>query len=270
MISIIIPSYKPQDYIWECLNSIRNQTFPKENFELILVLNGCKEPYYTKIQEYISNNFVGYNVNFIYTDVGGVSNARNIALDAANGEYITFIDDDDYISPKYLEELYYVASPNTVSMCYPYAFNDGEPNVQLLYSLTTVYEEYHTKLKCKLSSKVRKYFSGPCMKLIHRSIIANMRFERFLSVGEDTLFMFMISKNIEMVSFARPEAIYYRRNRRASAINKKRSKLFYVKTNAFQIGQYVKAFISAPFSYNFIFFISRIVAAIKSMILKIF
>lgn len=269
MISIIIPTYKPQDYIWECLDSIKKQTFPKERFELILVLNGDKEPYYSKIQEYISNNLVGYNVNFMYTDIGGVSNARNIALDVATGEYITFIDDDDYISPKYLEELYQSASSDTVSLCYPYAFNDGEPEVQLQYSLTNVYDECHAIAKHKLSSKVRKYFSGPCMKLIHCDVIANMRFEKFLSVGEDTLFMFVISKNIEKVSFAKSDAVYYRRNRRTSAINKERSKSFYVKTNVFQIVQYVKAFIRAPFSYNFWFFVSRIVAAIKSMFLKI-
>ena len=105
-VSVIIPTYKPQAYIWECLDSIKNQTFPKEDFEVILVLNGCNEPYYSQIKEYIDNNLVDYNVNFIQTDQGGVSNARNIALDAAKGEYVTFIDDDDYISPKYLEELY--------------------------------------------------------------------------------------------------------------------------------------------------------------------
>ena len=100
-ISVIIPTYKPGAYIWECLDSLRNQTLPKEDFELILVLNGCKDPYYSQIQEYIDKNLIGNNVNFIQTDTGGVSNARNIALDVAKGEYITFIDDDDYISASF-------------------------------------------------------------------------------------------------------------------------------------------------------------------------
>lgn len=80
-ISVIIPTYKPQSYIWECLDSLKNQTFAKERFEIILVLNGCREPYYSQIHAYIENNLHGYNVNFIQTDQGGVSNARNIALD---------------------------------------------------------------------------------------------------------------------------------------------------------------------------------------------
>ena len=51
-ISVIIPSYKPQEYLWQCLDSLCSQTFPKEDFELILVLNGCKEPYYEQIKAY--------------------------------------------------------------------------------------------------------------------------------------------------------------------------------------------------------------------------
>ena len=53
-ISVIVPSYKPQSYIWECLNSIYNQTFPKTEYELVLVLNGCNEPYNTKIKDWLS------------------------------------------------------------------------------------------------------------------------------------------------------------------------------------------------------------------------
>ena len=124
-ISVIIPTYKPQDYLWECLNSLVAQTFPKEDFEVILVLNGCCEPWKSNIQQYIDARMQGMNVNYIQTDEGGVSNARNIALDFAKGDYVTFIDDDDLISPTYLEELYEKAAPDTVSLCYPYAFNDG-------------------------------------------------------------------------------------------------------------------------------------------------
>ena len=113
-ISVIIPSYKPQSYILECLDSICGQTFPKSDFEVILVLNGCKEPYDGQLREYISNH-PEVQWNFIQTDEGGVSNARNLGLDAAKGEYITFVDDDDYVSGVYLEELYNKAERNTIS-----------------------------------------------------------------------------------------------------------------------------------------------------------
>ena len=70
-ISVIIPSYKPQDYLWQCLDSICNQTFPKQDYEVILVLNGCNEPYNSQIKQYIGKHpDVGWN--YIQTDNPGV------------------------------------------------------------------------------------------------------------------------------------------------------------------------------------------------------
>lgn len=262
-ISVVIPSYKPQAYIWECLDSIRNQTFPKKDFELILVLNGCDEPYYSQIKEYITQNLDGFNVNFIQTNVGGVSNARNIALDIAKGEYVAFIDDDDYISPKYLEELYKAASPDTISLCYPYAFNDGEPEVQLQYSITKVYNECHTRAKLRLSSKARKYFSGPCMKLIPMSFIQDRRFDVRFKNGEDSLFMFLISDKIKNLSFTSKDAIYYRRYREGSAISLHHKKKQISKVVIRLIWAYSKIYLKAICDYNFLFYTTRILGAIK-------
>lgn len=260
-VSIIIPTYKPQDYIWECLDSIRNQTFSNDDFEVILVLNGCKEPYYSQIQEYIDKHFAGYNVNFIQTDQGGVSNARNIALDVAKGEYITFIDDDDYISPKYLEELYRAATPNTVSLCYPYAFNDGKPEIQLPFSITDVYDTYHLRTDIRLSSKVRKYFSGPWMKLIPKSFIQGRIFDVRFKNGEDSLFMFSISDKINKLSFTSREAIYYRRYRDGSAMMNNRTKKERAINTLNGIREYITIYRNGK--YNFLFFVTRLLAEVK-------
>lgn len=100
-ITVIVPTYKPQSYLWECLDSIYNQTFSKSDYELILVLNGCNEPYNSQIKDWLSEH-KDLQVQFIQTDQGGVSNARNIAIDNARGEYVTFIDDDVFfLSCKY-------------------------------------------------------------------------------------------------------------------------------------------------------------------------
>ena len=139
-ISVIVPTYKPKEYLWECLDSLVAQTLSGSEWELLLVLNGCCEPWRTQIEQYIGSKMQGMNVVFVQTDTPGVSNARNIALDRARGEYITFIDDDDYVSPQYLEELLKAATPDTVSLCYPYAFDDGHPEVQRKYSITDAYE----------------------------------------------------------------------------------------------------------------------------------
>ena len=98
-ISVIIPTYKPQDYFWECLDSLAAQTLEPERFEVTVVLNGCNEPYKSLIQEHISSGMQHLNVRLVQTDTPGVSNARNMGIDMANGTYLTFIDDDDYVSP---------------------------------------------------------------------------------------------------------------------------------------------------------------------------
>ena len=188
-ISVIIPTYKPQNYLWECLESLVAQTFPKEDFELILVLNGCTEPYKSAIENYIAEKMCGMNVNFIHTAIGGVSNARNLALNQVKGEFVTFIDDDDFVSPRYLELLYEKADAETISLCYPYAFNDADSK-QIHYSITDAYDLLNVYGKQRYLN-ARKFFSGPWMKLIPNSFINDRRFDDRFVNGEDSLFMFL-------------------------------------------------------------------------------
>ncbi len=261
-ISVIIPTYKPQGYIWECLDSLVAQTFPKDDFEVVLVLNGCKEPYDEDIRAYLARHSE-LNVNFIQTNQGGVSNARNIALDVAKGEYITFIDDDDYVSPSYLEELYAKSSPNTIGLCYPYAFNDGEPEKQLSYPLTSVFEKL-SPIGIQKYPRSRKYFSGPCMKLIPMSFIQGRRFDIRFKNGEDNLYMFLISDKFKFIDYTSKNAIYFRRYRKGSAMTKTRSIKDRLQNPCHLIREYFRIYRFGQ--YNFSFFITRVLAEIKSII----
>lgn len=262
-ISVIIPTYKPGEYIWECLESLVNQTFPKKDFEVLLVLNGCNEPYKGQIKAFVSSKMRGMNVVFIQTDTPGVSNARNMALDVAKGDFVTFIDDDDYVSAEFLEGLYESADEDTVSLCYPYAFHDGKPDVQLKYGITEAYELCAIHGCRGLSSTDRKFFSGPCMKLINMSFIHGRRFDVHFRNGEDSLFMFLISDKIKKLALAPRTAVYYRRYRRDSAVTRKRS-FRNIFINALRMDwEYIKVWISRPCSYNFIFFATRIIASFK-------
>ena len=265
-ISVIIPTYKPRDYLWECLDSLVAQTFPKMDFEVILVLNGCTEPYKSAIERYIAEKMNSMNINFIYTETGGVSNARNLALDEVKGEFITFIDDDDFVSPLFLEQLYDKADSETISLCYPYAFNDGKIDVAIPYSIRTVYEELSSKTNIKITSKLRKYFSGPCMKLIPMSFIQERRFDVRFKNGEDSLFMFLISDKFKKFAFTNKNAIYYRRYREGSAVTTKRRKLDIIKNGVAQMCILFKYFITNPFKYNWIFFSTRLLASIHGII----
>lgn len=198
--------------------------------------------------------------------MGGVSNARNLALDVAVGEYITFLDDDDYVSSCYLEGLLGVASADTISLCYPLSFEDGTSVYNPFY-ITNDFLPSYINRQCHWY-KARRYFNGPVYKLIHRKIIDNRRFDSRFTHGEDSLFMFHISNKFKWVSFASQNAVYYRRFRVGSAMTTKRSflnklynewKLFCVKT---------AIIIKNPIGYSFKFYIRSIVSGVVSIIIK--
>ena len=143
-VSIIIPTFKPKEYLYECLDSLRNQTFDKHDFEVILILNGPSIPYEQKILDY-KDKHKELQLIYLYTEVTGVSNARNLGIDVARGAFLGFIDDDDYVSNTYIEELYYQSDKTTIGLSYPYAFKDGESNIQLRYGITDDYNRYAPK-----------------------------------------------------------------------------------------------------------------------------
>lgn len=265
-ISVIIPTYKPQDYIWKCLDSLTKQTFHNRSIEIIIVLNGCCEPWKTELESYISANMSSLNVKFVQIDQGGVSNARNLAIEMAEGEYVTFIDDDDYVSPRYLEGLYELASEDTVSLCYPFAFNDTEPEKQLSnYKMTIQYGQVYCDAKLPYQ-KARKFFSGPCMKLIPRSIIADRRFDVNFKNGEDSLFMFLISDKFKYVRFAQQDVCYYRRMRANSAYTRKRSiKAKFINACSL-IASFSKIYFKRMRHYNFTFYFTRVLGACRSVL----
>lgn len=250
-VSVIIPTYRPKEYIWDCLNSLCNQDFPKADYEVLLILNGCKDPYYQQIEKYIQSNKT--NIVLIQTDEGGVSNARNIALDIAKGEYITFVDDDDMLSSSFLSQLYADADKKIVPLCYPFAFEDSLDK-QAKYSITDCYERLSSgRIYGKL--KARPYFRGPWMKLIHRDIIGNRRFDVNLSNGEDSLFMYLISDKIKYVRTSPRNAIYYRRFREGSAMSRERSRISIIKNSCYIFKEELKIYISNPRDYSFLYLV---------------
>lgn len=264
-ISVIIPTYKPQDYLWQCLDSLYRQSFSKADYEVILVLNGCHEPWFSDIQKFIADHMQGVCVNFLHTNEPGVSNARNLALDYAKGEYITFIDDDDYVSVDYLSELYTIATRNTIALAYPYVFDDGKEGIQKNHSITNVYNKLCT---CRASHyfKAKEYFSGPWMKLIPQAMINSRRFDKKLHNGEDSVFLFQISDKYGLVATASKKAVYYRRYRKDSAVTRKHRRMYVIKNSFYMIWCYVKCYVARPYKYNFLFFITRIMGALRVMI----
>jgi glycosyltransferase involved in cell wall biosynthesis len=264
-ISVIIPSFKPDKYIEQCLTSLAVQTIPKDSFEVIVILNGCDEPWKSNLSQLLDSLHSKYDLCgiLLHSDWGNVSNARNMGLDRAKGEYICFIDDDDYVSPSFLEKLLSKANEKTVALCHPVAFRDNDNNI-VRYVNT---DEY---LRCKPGGlqrfyKAKKFFQGPWMKLIHRDIIGNRQFDTRFTNGEDSMFMFLISDRIKWVDFTDDDAIYYRRIRNDGAhysLNgRKRCKSAWNKLRMF-----TKYYFSAPWRYNLWFYITRLMACVKTAI----
>jgi len=99
-ISVIVPVYKVEQYIHRCIDSILSQSFT--DFELILVDDGSPDNCGKICDEYAQKDS---RIRVFHKSNGGVSSARNLGLDNAKGEWIAFIDSDDFVENEYLEEL---------------------------------------------------------------------------------------------------------------------------------------------------------------------
>lgn len=259
-VSVIIPTYKPKEYIYECLESLKDQTLDKELFEVLLVLNGEKEPYFEKIKKWIVENGLK-NFKLFYSEIAGVSNARNMALDLSKGNYITFIDDDDYVDNNYLEELFsFNKKLNSNSMVVTdYIYFDDESN-KILSKKTYSF-------KGNTLFDTRKVFSGACVKMIHRDIISEIRFNPKYKNGEDTLFMLEISKNIKKVEKVKKETLYWRRVRKDSAHFRKKNKKEVLKNSFFLAKDFFKFLFIKEYDKKFVFI--QILSIFKGTIVQL-
>lgn len=259
-ISVIIPTYKPNYYIWKCLDSAKEQTLNKELFEVLIILNGEKEPYYKKILNYIEENRLK-NFKLLYTEERGVSNARNLGLEICKGEYIAFIDDDDYLSKNYLEGLLEQAEKETLVVSNGTYFED-ETNIEREKPW-----KYIEELNSDSILKNRKYFSVVWAKLIPLNIIKKIKFKKELANGEDSLFMVEISKNIKKIKSSSKTSIYFRRLRKNSANFKKRDRKEIFSSFYIQIFYLMK--LLKDKKYNKIFILIKCLATLKSLIVAI-
>lgn len=261
-ISVIVPSYRPQSYLWECLDSLGKQTFDPQNFEIIIILNGCCEPYASEIEAYIAAHLSKNIVRFVQTDRPGVSNARNVGLDLAQGKFIGFIDDDDYVSPTYLQELYDIAVTGIVPVSNIIAFKEGETRCQSYY-LTDLFRKNMDKGPRSVIT-LRSYMSIPVCKIIPRETIGIRRFDVRFKNGEDGLFMFAVSDKIGQLCCTSPNAVYYRRYRPGSAVMKPRTKRDRFENCLCLIRAYSCIFFSGH--YSFLFYCTRVLAELKSIV----
>lgn len=174
-LSIIVPVYNVEAYLPRCVDSILAQTFT--DFELILVDDGSPDGCPAICDEYAKKD---RRIRVIHKANGGLSDARNAALDIARGEYIGFVDSDDFIHPQMYEILYKVCIKERadIAQCNYAEFEDNLPRAEIVDAdsiVTKVYEKYEY---------VDSYFSGywwiigptVCNKIFDRRIFTSIRF----------------------------------------------------------------------------------------------
>jgi glycosyltransferase involved in cell wall biosynthesis len=111
LISVIIPVYNVEEYLHECVDSVINQTYKK--LQIILVDDGSTDSSGKICDEYAEKDD---RIVVIHKENGGLSSARNAGLNVAHGNYISFVDSDDWVLPEFIEKLYCAIIENDCDM----------------------------------------------------------------------------------------------------------------------------------------------------------
>lgn len=191
MISVIVPIYNTGCYLRKCIDSILSQDY--ENLEIILVDDGSTDGTTVRLcDELAEENFC---IHVIHKKNGGSSSARNIGAENAKGEYIVFIDSDDYIEKNMLSSLYRDAKENDVRMVIGGMVIDGHKKIARPDVLPA---------SARLDSKTALHYfllgnwHSACTNLYHRSIFDELTFPEKES-NEDYYFNFFAIRKVQSV-----------------------------------------------------------------------
>lgn len=210
-ISIIVPIYKVEPWLRRCVDSILSQTY--SDLEIILVDDGSPDNCGAICDEYAT---IDSRVKVIHKPNGGLSDARNAGIAIAKGEYIGFVDSDDYIEPEMYERLLKAALEQhaKLSMCAFYCENDdGTMNELDAVSLIPDGVQGAEALFVKLSEGNGWFFTVAWNKLYHRSLL-NDRFYPKGKYHEDEFVIAPLlweAKKVACISFKGYHYVYLRK-----------------------------------------------------------
>lgn len=181
-VSIVVPVYNVGRWLRRCIESIQSQSF--DDFELLLIDDGSKDNSGEICDEYAGKD---PRIRVFHKQNGGASSARNFGLDNTCGEWVTFIDADDYISENYLSAV--VNASSDIAILESKRFNGAEIKTftKLPESKSTDYNTYKRIIEAYIRRAIMKV---PWGKLIRRECIGELRFNVGQTIGEDALFMY--------------------------------------------------------------------------------
>jgi len=204
LLSIIVPVYNVERYLPKCLDSILAQTFTE--FEVIAVDDGSPDDCGQILDEYAKKD---EKIIVVHKENGGVSSARNAGLDVAQGEYIGFVDPDDYIENDMYEFLYNeaIAGDYDIVQCnYAQVDKDGNVVHRLDHIKNREFADTNELLCAFFENDIR---SCAWNKIFRREVIKDVRFMSELRVAEDKLFVHNCLRCAKKVKITDKYCYYY-------------------------------------------------------------
>ncbi len=207
MISVIVPIFNVEKYLPPCIESILNQTY--KDLEIILVDDGSTDSCLEICQHYAKND---QRIVVIHKENGGQSSARNAGLDNCHGDYISFIDGDDFIHPEMLETMCQLIreEKNSIASCNAiYYYDNTEITYPPVHSAHAERNADDLMMSLFKKSNTIPWAGSSCTKLYSKEVIGQMRF-RDLS-AEDCVFNAEVAvQNCKKIITTNNSFYYYR------------------------------------------------------------
>jgi len=204
LITVIVPCYNVEQYLPKCVDSILHQTYT--NLEIFLVDDGSPDCCGEICDRYAQQD---RRIKVIHKENGGLSDARNVAIDVAMGEYIVFVDSDDFCASDYVETLYKMVSENNAQMAVTWhkCFADGtEPVADTHHGKVT--KTFTAEEALQSMFYQRDFDTAAWAKIYHRSLFDGIRYPKGW-LFEDLPTTYRLMMKCERVAFSNYRSYYY-------------------------------------------------------------
>ncbi len=196
VVSVIIPAYNSEETIEKCIDSITSQTY--SDLEIIVVNDGSQDDTESIVKRISSKD---HRVKLISIPNGGVSHARNVGIDNATGEYITFVDSDDTIDKEMyqsLMELFQRYNADIVHCSYKTVHINGSV-IPVGGTGKIVVQESDEAIEYLISGKL--FGSGLCNKIFKKELLKNSRLNENIKINEDYLMNFELFEKASCIVY---------------------------------------------------------------------
>ena len=209
LITIIIPVYKVEKFIRECIESVINQTY--SNLEIILVDDGSPDKSGEICDEYAKKDS---RIKVIHKENGGVSSARNEGINKITGSYFTFLDSDDILDKQYIETLYnqIIKDDFDICICKTNEFTNSKELPAIVNNgIVKKFDFEKNDVENSISAIINDYYgSGAATKLYKK--IDDIPIFEFIFVGEDLLFNIDYMNKVNKIVILNYNGYFYRTN----------------------------------------------------------